>query len=37
MMGREGILGEDCYVDFTNPDFKMLAEAMCGPNAWTLF
>ncbi len=27
-MGREDILGEDCYVDFTNPDFKMLAEAM---------
>ena len=28
VMGREDILGEDCYVDFTNPDFKMLAEAM---------
>ena len=28
VMGREDILGEDCYVDFTNPDFRMLAEAM---------
>lgn len=28
VMGREDILGEDCYVDFTSPDFKMLAETM---------
>ena len=25
---QEQLHGEDCYVDFTNPDFKMLAEAM---------
>ena len=25
---QEQFNGEDCYVDFTNPDFKMLAEAM---------
>ena len=25
---QEQFHGEDCYVDFTNPDFKMLAEAM---------
>ena len=25
---QEQFGGEHCYVDFTNPDFKMLAEAM---------